>query len=219
MIINPNKYIKTIEHSPCPTAFINSAIDGIKTLGYSGESLIKSKNLSFVLAQKASDAFPELKGITPRGWPRNMTWDQAGAISANGVIGCFSEPDAYEISSTIRHEVGHEVDKSFSKSIGKRITDCDSYSEAYLKDLKNLSENLKSQKYIKEKDIYYLLQNSTSKKATDGGKRETFAEIYALLHGGGNGPQVIKGFNKMMSVIFPNTINYVKKLISFLGDK
>lgn len=223
MNINPNKYM--LIDNGVPKIFQNEVAKGIRSVGRSGLYAIKTQKLIYALAQKTSDVFPELKGVTPRGYPNYMTWDDVGAVSAGGIVGCFSKPKVHEISTIIRHETGHEIDRSFAKTIGIQFTETKGFTDTYLSDLGKLKERLSNEK-IKDKDLgffkmdlEYITQGSTPQEATAGGKQETFAEIYAKLRGGSAFARRLTGGDKMLEQLFPNTVAYVQKLLHLLGDK
>jgi len=190
------------------------------------KQIIKGQNLKYKLAQKTSDVYSHLKGVTPRGWPEGKTWDNAGALSYGGKVGLFEKPvdssRAKPKSNTIRHETGHELDKVFRKNIGIRFIETKGFTYAYLKDIKNLPENMKNCK-AKPKEIdsaiNYQIQGSTPQHATEAGKSEAFAETFAMLNGGSAQEAYVKGMDKFYKKAFPNTIEYVKKLLYLMGKR
>jgi len=138
-------HIRGVRTSPVPYSFVEEMAKGIDSLGPVGKKVIKKQNLKYVLAQKTTDAFPELKGLQPRGWSKWLTIDGTNALSMNGIIGLFEKPTSNPPAnmSSVRHETGHELHRLFNKIIGIDFTDTKGYTEAYLKDITNLSENLK----------------------------------------------------------------------------
>lgn len=212
MSINLNKYIVNLQPLVIPQSFVESVEKGIHSIGRSGEFAIKVKNTKYVLAEKASVAFPELKGVTPRGWSKGRTWDDSRAVNYNGVIGFFSI-DKKRMSPYVLHETGHELDFSFNNIIGSNFTKTNGYEDCYVKDLANL-KSTSAMLGIEEKNLSYMIQGSTSEKASEAGKQEAFANIYAHLRGGSTSP-----VDSMLNELFPNTLAYVKKLLWYLGDK
>lgn len=219
MQINPNKYIEVFNR--VPQKFRNEVEAGISTIGRSGLWAVQTNDSKYVLARKTSDLFPELKGVTPRGWPEGMTWDNAPGISPDHIpiIGCFSKPKAEGIDVMVRHETGHLLDKSFIPRIRCRFTDTPGYKEVYSADLSGLKPKLKEYG-LKINDIQYIIQKSTVKKLTSGGLKESFAEFFAYLRGGNSMADLqIEGFNEIMEDLFPKSVEYVRKLLHLLGDK
>ena len=142
----------------------------------------------------------------------------------------------------VRHEVGHQGNKMFLKIINCCFTDTKNFTNAYLEDLKNLPKNFrnfrkkiykkayyedkknnkfepekfkewveKSNKWFRKK-LDYISQGSTPKQATDGGKDEAFAEIFATLNGGSGD----KEKDQLYKAVFPNTVASVEKLLRLL---
>lgn len=216
--INPYRYM--IAADSVPEKFVEEVAEGIKTIGRSGMSLMKDEGLKYILAKKTSDVFPELKGVTPRGWPSNMTWDDAPAVSPTHlrVIGLFSKPKYTDIPNVVRHEMGHRIDSSFYYKIGEFFTNTKGYQEVYSNDLEGIGKKLDMYELSCD-DLSYMLQGSTPKKLSGGGKSESFAEIYAMLRGGSMANNNIIGIDEIMPDIFPKTVAYVRKLLWFMGDK
>lgn len=233
------KYIEFTHGSPVSDTFVKEMSDGIHSIDERVlKQIIRVQNLKVKLAEKCSDAFPELKGLHPRGWPEGETWDNVCNISMNGRIGLFEHPiDHNQPPSTakIRHEFGHELHRAFQKVIGVDFINTAGYTQAYLKDITNLPKSIEDLK-IKEipeilrksfstpdglntyKDwlkeaIQYQVQGSTPDKATEAGKQETFAEVFALLTG------KYENLFKPYEVLFPNTITYVEKLLYLMGKR
>lgn len=224
------KHIDLIPNSPVSDAFVKERAGNIQSLDIVGKKIIKpefikQRELRFSLAQKTSDIYPELKGITPRGWPEGRTWDNCGAISRGGEIGLFEKPIALQRQasiSSVRHEIGHELNRLFKKVIGIEFKETKGYTEAYMKDIADLPENFRKYgKKVRGADHYinYIVQGSTPQKATEAGKREAFAEIFAMLNGGSKIEEYAKGMDKLYKKVFPNTTAYVEKLLWLLGKR
>ncbi len=212
--------------------------EGIESLGSIGQKIINKQNLEYILVQRASDVLfnlktAQLKGL-PRMYARIKIWltklrkgyifDTTSGISMKGTIGLFEKPTVNPPAdiSSVRHETGHELDKLFNKVIGIDFTKTKGYTEAYLKDLANLPENLK--KYRKKIEgvndyIDYITQGSTKKTATSIGKSESFADFFATLNGGSTAEKFSKGMDELYRKVFPNTVAYVQKLLWFLGKR
>ena len=218
MTINLNKHIVNLQPSKISKVFINEVKEGIRSTGRSGEFAIRTLGVKYVLAKKASIAFPGLKNITPRGWPKGSKLDELDGVYICGVIGCFQIKKRRDMTAVVRHETGHGLSESFSKIIGTRLVDKKDYTDCYIKDLRKLKE--KARKLgLKKCALQYLIQGSTPKEATLVGKDETFAEIYAKLHGGSISGVLFKDFDKKLDCLFSNTVAYVKKILLSLGEK
>ena len=210
------KYIELCPNSPVSKDFVEDMAEGILAMGYIGEKIIKANKLKYKLAQKASDAFPSLIGKHPQGWPKDATWDNCGALSYSGKVGLFENPVGNEFTTinAVWHETGHELYRTLKKK--------EDFTKAFLKDIKNLPQNLEIHKNkVKRPDYYidYVVQGSTPQKATLGGKAETFAEIFAKLMGGSVQERFCKGTDNLYDGIFPDTIAYIKDLLHSIGKK
>lgn len=219
------KYIELTPGSPVSDAFVKEMSTGIESVdGRVLKQIITGQDLKFNLAQKYTDISPDLKGVTPRGWPKGTTWDNVASGSENGKIILCEKPIDQPLPtvSTIRHEIGHELHKLFKKVTGFDFINTESYTQTYLKDIKNLPENM--QKYgnrVEDSQFYmnYVTQGSTPKKAIERGKREAFAEIFAKLNGGSDQETFSKGMDELYQKVFPNTVAYVEKLLYLLGKR
>ena len=148
-------------------------------------------------------------------------------------------------ADAVRHEVGHQGNKMFLNIINCCFTDTEGFTNAYLEDLKNLPKNFRNlRKKIFKKDYYedkknnkfepkkfkeyinksniwfrkkldFIIQGSNPRKATDGGKDEAFAEIFATLTGGSGD----KEKDQLYKTVFPNTVASVEKLLWLLGKR
>ena len=226
------KYIDLTPNSPVSDAFVKEMAQGIASAGITGQKTIKGQKTRFVLAQKASDICPDLKGRKCPGWPEGTTWDNTPALCYEKTVGFLEKPvggQKVDIGD-VRHEVGHQLDnlfetittKSGRKRPGALFTATKGYTEAYLKDIKNLPENMK--KYgekVKDADFFmdYIIQKSTPKKADDYAKKEAFAEIYADFNGGGYQETASKGMAELHRQVFPNTVAYIEKLLYLMGKR
>jgi len=224
--INARKYIDLFSNSPVSDAFVKEMAQGIESMGIVGQKTIKGQNLRYKIAQKTSDIFPELKGHHPEGWPEGTTVDNAPGFSAVGFIALFEKPiDQPKPNITlVRHETLHGLDSLFGKIFkgNEFFTDTKGFTKAYLKDIKNLPENMKKYgKKVKDADTYinYLIQGSNPQKANTQGKREAFAVIGAKLNGGSDQEKLSKGMDKLIDKVFPNTVAYVEKLLWLLGKR
>lgn len=188
--------------------------------------------MDFILAQKTSDVFPFLKNRNVPGMLEGRDCDSTSAVALyrnvgdkiGAVIGLFEKP----VSNTkakigeILHEMGHQVSDMFHKSIGVPFTETEGFTEAYLKDIKNLPENMKKYgKRVKgaEYGINLLTLGSTPNQADKDGKAEAFAEIFAMLNKKSISEQYSKGMDKLIRKIFPNTVAYTEKLLYLLGKR
>ena len=176
---------------------VNSAISGIPD-----NVLIALNNggSKITACLKITDAYPELKGVKPRGWPDGSTWDDCPGFAKGRDItvaqtnristGKFVETN--RTGGIIRHEAGHAFDAVLSD-----ISSSSDYLVAYNKYIAILKT---TEDYL---DYDYLTQEGVA------GRQETFAEVFAQLCGGHAGGSAIDPVTA-----FPNTTEIIKKIIS-----
>jgi len=231
-----NKNIVLCRKSPVSDAFIKEMSAGIDSIDERVlKQIVKGQNLEYVLAKRIAGLFPQFKRKHPKGWGKGRTQNNVGAVSAGGIIGLFEAPiipktcrkdfSADYIRAKVedvRHETGHELHRMFEKITGVDFTNTKGYTEAYLKDIKNLPKNIKNCKAKQENIDFatdYQIQGSTPEKATEIGKQETFAELFAMLNGGSGAEKYEKGMDKIYKQLFPDTVAYVEKLLYLMGKR
>jgi|GEM_PF-5453756 len=219
--------------SPVTDNFVKEILEGIETLGLTGKRIIKRQQLKIAVGQKATDVFPDLKGVKPPGWSTGATIDHLPAFrtsdnllgpDSNSIIGFFEKPMSIKSrarSNAVRHEIGHDADNLWSKIIGKKFSQTEGFVEALGKDIKRLPDSLKKyDKYGKfAPRLEKLLQGSTEDNLTKTGLSETFAEIFAKLNGGSQTEQYLKGFDKFIEKVLPETTAYIDKLLYLTGKR
>ncbi len=124
---------------------------------------------------------PDLKGKTPRGWPLGSTFEQVDGLhdpdQQQICVFEYFKPDLtatryvknIRASGVFRHEIGHLLDRLLGG-----LSDQHSFRIAYENDLNQLF----TQDSLFEECDYYV-QNGVV------GRKETFAELFAILVGGG----------------------------------
>lgn len=138
--------------------------------------LLADKGMVVIVAGGMIDAAPDLKGEHPRGWPPGTTFaNEDGAFRpeqrAIMVAETFEDTDGKDVRSNraegvLRHETGHAVDAALDN-----YSQEDAFKAAYDQDVSAMPALAKQR-------LSYLLQ-------PDGaGQQETFAEVFAALHGG-----------------------------------
>ena len=173
---------------------VNSAINGMPD-----NVLIALNNggSKITACLRITDAYPELKGVRPRGWPDGSTWDDCEGfargrdvtVSQTRRISTGEFIDSSRIGGVIRHEAGHALD-----AVLNDISSSSDYLVEYNKDIALL-------KLTKDYDLHtYLTQEGAA------GRQETFAEIFAELCGGHSGGEA-------PAAAFPNTTKIIKKII------
>ena len=124
---------------------------------------------------------PDLKGKTPRGWPPGSTFEQVdGLHDPDEQQICVFEYFKPDLTATrymkntraagvFRHEIGHLLDRLLGG-----LSDQQRFRAAYERDLNQL---LTQDSLFEECDYY--VQDGVA------GRKEAFAELFAILFGGG----------------------------------
>lgn len=167
-------------------------------------------SLSIVPNMTHKDGVPEAyKRDMPRNWPPGSSWDNADGTAVYGskvVVAEFRhnlQTKEWEknnrAAGVVRHESGHALDKVLGgKDPRSFYSDSKEFKEAYEKDVARLTPEQK------QKLSYYLNPN--------GGRQETFADVFALTNGGPTNKQQ----TELLSKAFPNVQDVVKKKVASL---
>jgi hypothetical protein len=160
-------------------------------------------------AEFVIDAAPSLRGAQPRGWPRDMTWENTDAVHLpEERLLVFAEKrrrrdgkviTTNRIAGVLRHEVGHAFDKLVGKA-GQPFSSSPEFFTVYQYDSGRVPAN------VRDKLQYYLQMRSA-------GRQETFAEAFAIVLGGGSDPPNRDQFLRA----FPNVTRRVKSMIETYG--
>jgi hypothetical protein len=155
----------------------------------------------FVIREKLTDAFPELSGVTPRGWPAGTSWDMAEGLYRGGSSKTVAVTEkrlsqySKEYVETTRavgvfnHETGH----AFDDALG-RISATSEFRTAYDTDVRNLPVAMKDR-------LGYYLQSGSA------GPSEAFAETFAHILGAGAGTE-------NLVQLFPNSAAIIRRLMA-----
>ncbi|MBS1999236.1 MAG: hypothetical protein JSS86_23075 [Cyanobacteria bacterium SZAS LIN-2] len=146
------------------------------TLPENVRRLLAETGNKIVVGGKLSDADPDLRGVTPRGWPPGTTWDDDDGLynparkeitvaesHHNRDTGAFDRNGRVE--GSIKHESGHAVDLALGS-----MSHSDDFKQAYDADVARMSAADKQR-------FSYLLQGGHA------GHEETFAEVFGAMHG------------------------------------
>lgn len=154
------------------------------------------------------DADPSLKRMRPRGWPKNMTWENTDAahlprsrrlIIAEKLRSTTGEVlPSRRVEGNLRHEVGHAFDMLLGQSERFRSSSI-SFLAAYQRDWDRLPAQ-------RRRMLAYYSQ------AKAAGPQEAFAEAFAIHLGGGSdpnlGPQFTTAFPSVMDFVVATIKNY-----------
>ena len=156
--------------------FEKSVISFEKQLPAGVRQKLNKDRVVIKIGHNATEIDTRLKGVTPRGWGRGMTWDNCGAWQSSkrkevGFAeykkapsygrGWVSVKSIKPPQETFFHEIGHAFQDTISKTDGK------SFTAAYRKDMAVLRSGNKLRNYP------YFTQPG------DAGVQETFAQLFS----------------------------------------
>jgi hypothetical protein len=197
----------TTVHTPVSDAFRNEVIDAHNTLPKALRDQMRARGTRVHASQYFTDAHPNLKGVTPRGWPPGETWDGAeGANEGRDVYIServrFAGEDkrSNRIGGVYRHEYGHNVSANLDHS-GVPLELRKEFADAHARDVAALTAKQK-----KEWPHTFMLQPN------GGGESEAFAEGFAHIYGGGS---TGNGFD--FGKHYPNTVDAIKTILQGFG--
>ncbi len=184
-VLNANKLVNrvVVDSSTGTPDHVQRVQEQVDKIPEPVRKLLNDHGVKIIAADKVVDARPDLANTQPRGYPAGTTYENTSAISDYSkkqiIIG-----DEYKdkgqwyhdnrVESVTRHEVGHAVDAILGQGQfgwGSPISESVDFQKAYDADVAKIP--------IADRDkLEYLLQPG------DGGKSETFAEVYANIQGG-----------------------------------
>ena len=142
----------------------------------------------------------------PRGYAAGATWENTSGFSDGSKTVMAhrykSSHDGYmhvddRVEGTVRHESGHRVDDALGL-----FSDSGEFKKAYEEDIAKITPSDRA-------NLDYFLQK-------EGGRSETFAELFAIMNGGGSlSPQL----QRAMFNYFPNTRAVMQKRLSELPTR
>ena len=201
-----------IQNSPLGLAspeFEAKADKAIKSLPAFVQKGFERGGVHVVIAKFLTDAFPQLKGVVPRGWDPWMTWDNSDALASNPEIGMAE----FSWASTVPRDgssfakmkllprsqyVTPAVTKPNNMLVKNTATEFVLRHEAghvvddLLADASDSSpfamaylRDLVKMTPADKAECYYYIQPDAAGSPTSGGRSEAFAEAFAQLYGGG----------------------------------
>jgi hypothetical protein len=157
------------------------------------------------LAENVVDAAPALRGVTPRGWPAGLMWDNTDAVhlptaklliiaekrrnKKGQIVRCT------RVGGVLRHEVGHAYDVVSGKPAQFESAK-QTFLNAYAYDLAEMGSQRRS-------ELHYYVQQGQA------GHQETFAEAFGIVFGGGSDAAHQQAF----TIAFPRTIESVRRAV------
>jgi hypothetical protein len=162
---------------------------------------------ALVTGRTMLEAEPGLHRQTPRGYPPDATWANLSGGFHRGSAKRIVLAETYEdydtgltvlcgdVAETLRHEIGHALDQA----LGGASTS-DQFRSAYLLGRRRVEE-----RNLRERLEYFL--NET----IDAGAEETFAELVAIVSGGG-----AAGMDELMRSTFGDALSVVNRILEAL---
>lgn len=157
------------------------------------------------VAEFVVDAAPSLRGVRPRGWPRNMTWENSDAIhlpTSKLLVVAEKRRDSTgnivsssRVPGVLRHELGHAFDMAMGGT-SRFLSSKREFVSAYLRDTRQLTTEQRA-------TFDYYLQGDRA------GWQEAFAEAFAVALGGGSSDVEADDFR----AAFPEVMAYVQTVI------
>ena len=177
------------------------------------QSWFSKKDVELISGPCLTQIRPDLKGLTPRGYPQGSTWDMSEGLHDRGTVYLpefkrfengagnprLERIDMARVSQVLHHEIGHAIDfhQGFSQA-SVFVNTFEREKAALLADRPN-TNHLES--------LAYFLTPSI------GGRKEAFAELFSAIYNPDPSPEA-----KLMVRHFPETYALVREMVSKLAD-
>lgn len=176
------------------------------------QNWLSDKDVELISGPFLTQIRPDLKGLTPRGYPQGSTWDMSEGLHDRGKVYLpefkrfegGSQPrttriEMERVSQVLHHEIGHAIDfhQSFSQS-AVFVNTFEREKAALLADRPSVN---------KLDALSYFLTPSI------GGRKEAFAELFSALYNPNPSPEA-----RLMVQHFPESFALVQDMVSRLGD-
>lgn len=176
---------------------------------------LKDKGYKIIATTHNTEAIPELKGLTPRGWPKELDFDNSDGTHDNArrvILAPYRVSNGPEFvpvdrDNVVVHQIGHALDHAFGK-----LSSQDAFQQAFKQDMSNMAKKglLNNDR---EKMIYdYFNQKDGPAKGERPGSEECFASLFGMLLTGPENPEDKVPFERN----FSRTIAVVRKQIQSL---
>jgi hypothetical protein len=218
--IDPAKWAEPVSvASPVSARFVAEVEAAMSGVPDAVRRRVAGNGLAVRLADKVTDARPDLAEVSPRGWAEGGTWDNAEGLydrSAGMVVSTERKRLAGLGSAYVRsdraggvtlHEYGHGVDANWNAPGGglagifggdDRLSRTTAFRDAYEADVRGLSAVPAAPG--DQRSLKYFLQPG------DSGPSEAFAEGFAVSHG----RRGAFGYPETFRRSFPKTIAFIQ---------
>jgi hypothetical protein len=200
----------TDDLSPAFTRTIETSIEAMPG-GLQG--WLSEKDVELISGPFLTQIRPDLKGLTPRGYPQGSTWDMSEGLHDRGKVylpefkrfeggsgpARIERIEMVRVSQVLHHEVGHAID--FHQGFSQSTVFVNSFEREKAALLANRPE------FNHLESLAYFLTPSI------GGRKEAFAELFSAMYNPDPSPE-----SRLMVQSFPETYALVREMVSKLGD-
>ncbi len=176
---------------------------------------LSDKGYKILAASTNTDAIPELKGLIPRGWPADTTFDNSDGTHDNlrrlilAPVRFKSGADFVPVDrdNVVVHQIGHALDHAFGK-----LSNAPEFQKAFKAEMEKLAQKGPFMNE-REKAIYnYFNQKDGPGKDERPGSEEAFASLFGLVLTGPENEEDRQPFENN----FAETIKIVRQQIKAL---
>ena len=190
--------------------------------------LLAKNKQELVIGKRLSDIEPNLREAK---LPKGASLDQLEGVYSNNRVylaeqykikGQQVHVDVTDAPGTLKHEVGHSLNKVLADSPNGRFSESEAFRRAYERDLQEHFNKLSRTEQAK---LEYLIQADKGnigqtldnllnrvKAGSEAGRSEAFAELFATIHGGG----ALKSQERDILRAFPNTKRLIEEKLASL---
>lgn len=173
---------------------------------------LAEKDVELISGPYLTQIRPDLKGLTPRGYPQGSTWDMSEGLHDRGKVylpefkrfESGSQPrieriEMARVAQVLHHEIGHAID--FHQGFSQTPTFVNTFE-------REKAALLANRPNVNNFDtLAYFLSPSV------GGRKEAFAELFSAIYNPDPSPEA-----RMMIQYFPESYALVRDMVSKLGD-
>lgn len=185
-------------------AFVEEVKREINTLPKALLAELQARGGRVCITPRLADKLPDFRNTKPRGWEEGATGKNVdGLFDGTDVLVCeYStniEDDSSLVKNTrvgyiVRHESGHAFDQYWGN-----VSDSPEYKHTYLLELAKMDPN------ERDADLAYFAQRA------GGGPSECFAELFAIMNGGGSSKHV----DTNLAPLFPQCSKMIRQKLGF----